>query len=74
MYSQIDDGVGVVRTVWSEIASRARQVNSTFSALVDKLSPDDRFPVYLIYLPYGMLKGDTHHSYFRLGSTACFDQ
>lgn len=39
------------------------RANPGFAALVNKLSPGKDYPLYLLYLPYGMLKGDTQSSY-----------
>lgn len=58
MYSEIDNRKGVVRTNWKNVRDRVHAVNPEFSDLIDELSPDD-LPLYLVYLPYGQLQGDT---------------
>lgn len=63
MFTEIDEGTGVVRTTWEKISDRVRVVDSELADLIDELSPGNNFPLYLIYLPYGMLKGDTNSSY-----------
>ncbi|MFZ2315408.1 MAG: hypothetical protein WAW86_07105 [Gammaproteobacteria bacterium] len=63
MVSYVDDRQGVVKTDWASIRDRVASVEPKFAQLVDELSPGKDFPLYLIYLPYGVLKGDTQHSY-----------
>lgn len=58
-FTEIDTNAGLVKTSWQAISERVRQVEPTFSRLVDELNPDKTFPVYLAYLPYGQFKGDT---------------
>ncbi len=59
MHTQLDEGKGLVKTQWKDIRQRVKQVEPTFAKLVDALDPDHTFPLYLAYLPYGTLKGDT---------------
>lgn len=63
MFSNEDNRLGVVRTTWQEISDKVKIADSEFASLVNKLSPGTDYPVYLLYLPYGMLKGDTESSY-----------
>ncbi|HAT7073470.1 TPA: hypothetical protein JAN90_12015 [Legionella pneumophila] len=63
MFSQEDNNLGVVRTTWQKISEKVNKADAEFAALVNKLSPGSDYPVYLLYLPYGMLKGDTESSY-----------
>lgn len=78
MVREQDECTGVVKTNWAAIRHRVTSVEPTFAKLVDELSPDDRFPLFLVYLPYGALKGDTTSSYlpdgkgsyYRLADTA----
>lgn len=63
MYTQFNANSGIVRTTWQDIEDKVAKIDSKFSAMVNKLSPGDDYPVYLLYLPYGMLKGDTESSY-----------
>ncbi|TAK76030.1 MAG: hypothetical protein EPO11_04760 [Gammaproteobacteria bacterium] len=74
MVTEIDEGRGLVRTYWANIRERVAKVEPTFAKLVDDLSPDKTFPLYLAYYPWGALKGDTQStflptldgSYYRL--------
>lgn len=75
MYSEVDNRKGVVRSNWKNVRSRVNAVNPEFSALIDEISPDN-LPLYLVYLPYGQLQGDTKtpfltdcdHKVYRLNS------
>ena len=68
MFTCEDNGIGVVRTQWQDVAQKVQSADSQFTALVNKLSPGADFPLYLIYLPYGMLKGDTESAYLPLSN------
>ncbi len=59
MVTERDEGKGVVKTYWSELRDRVAAVEPYFAAIVDKLAPDETFPIYLAYYPYGMDIGDT---------------
>lgn len=59
MFTTIDERKGLVKTNWNSIRNRAVKVAPEFVKIVDELSPDDSFPLYLAYYPYGDLKGDT---------------
>lgn len=63
MFTEVDTGIGTVRTSWKKVRARVRKVNNDFFSLVDDLSPDN-IPLYLVYLPYGQKKGDTKSSFF----------
>jgi len=54
---------GVVITYWNKIRNRVAEVEPAFADIVDELSPDKSFPLFLVYLPYGALKGDTKSFY-----------
>lgn len=58
MFSESDERNGLVRTTWKEIRSRVAEVEGEFASLVDVLSPDDSFPLYLAYYPYGAMDAD----------------
>ncbi len=66
MYSYSDDHSGVVKTNWKQARSHFKKVAPEFTRLVDNLSPDDSFRIYLFYFPYGMLKGETSGPYVPL--------
>jgi hypothetical protein len=59
MISAIDEGKGLVKVYWSDIRKRVAHVEPLFAKIVDELSPDATFPLFLAYYPYGALKGDT---------------
>lgn len=59
MLSVIDERNGLVKTDWSNIRNRINKVAPAFAKIVDELSPDKTFSIYLAYYPYGDLKGDT---------------
>lgn len=63
MLTESDERNGVVKVAWRDLRQRVANVEPRFASLVDELSPDDSFPVFLVYLPYGALKGDTTSSY-----------
>lgn len=72
--TEYDEGRGLVKTCWADIRQRVLPVEPRFTQIVDNLNPDKTFPIYLAYLPYGSLKGDTtstflpdnKNSFFRL--------
>ncbi|WP_183145278.1 hypothetical protein [Legionella jordanis] len=66
MYTEIDLRNGVVRVLWEDIHKRVEIACPEFAKLVNKLSPGKDYPLYLLYLPYGMLKGDTQSSYLPM--------
>ena len=59
MVSTVDNKNGLVKTYWQDVRKRILKVAPQFAKLVDVLAPDRKFPIYLAYLPYGALKGDT---------------
>ncbi|VVC75193.1 hypothetical protein AQUSIP_04800 [Aquicella siphonis] len=67
MVTEHDERNGVVKTTWKTVRERVACVEPQFTKIVDQLSPDDTFPLYLVYLPYGALKGDTQSSYMPDG-------
>ncbi len=59
----MDEGKGTVRCYWENIRERVSKVEPNFFNIVDKLHPDKSLPIYLVYLPYGSLKGDNISSF-----------
>lgn len=59
MLTKIDERKGLVKTCWDDVRDRVKKVSPDFAKIVDNLSPDKSFPLYLAYYPYGDLKGDT---------------
>lgn len=66
MYSVNDIKKGVVKTEWKLVRERFLKVDPILTDLIDDLSPDSSYPIYLVYFPYGMLKGDRNNSYLPL--------
>ncbi len=67
MVTEQDERTGVVKTYWSNVRARVAEVEPDFAKIVDALNPDHTFPLFLVYLPYGALKGDTTSSYLPDG-------
>ncbi|MBX3708978.1 MAG: hypothetical protein KIT56_01225 [Gammaproteobacteria bacterium] len=67
MVTEFDERNGVVQVSWSDIRKRVANVEPQFAEMVDQLNPDQSFPLFLVYLPYGALKGDTKSSYLPDG-------
>lgn len=63
MLTESDEKNGVVKVSWNDVRKRVAQVEPKFAELVDELNPDASFPLFLVYLPYGALKGDTESSF-----------
>jgi len=63
MFSETDERDGLVKTNWNKIRSRVSKVEPQFTALVDELEPDNSFPIFLAYFPYGAVEADTQSSY-----------
>jgi hypothetical protein len=63
MVTSRDEGRGLVKVCWADIRSRVAQVEPRFASIVDELSPDKTFPIYLAYRPYGAIVGDTSDLY-----------
>ncbi|HFD2255948.1 TPA: hypothetical protein ACF2PQ_003241, partial [Legionella pneumophila] len=61
MFTTIDNNEGVVQTYWTEVRNKFEKADPYLSKLIDNVSPD-KLPIYLLYFPYGMLKGDTKSS------------
>lgn len=59
MLTYEDNGKGLVRVYWKDIAKRVAKIEPEFAKIVNELSPDKSFPLFLGYYPYGMYIGDT---------------
>src|SRR3990167_7770785 len=60
MVTEVDEGKGLVKTSWEGISRRVAKIDPIFAKIVNELLPDKTFPVYLVYFPYGSLKGDIY--------------
>jgi len=63
MLTEIDEGKGLVKTTWSKVRDRVAKVEPQFAAYVDKLSPDKSYPLFLLYCPFGMIRGTSTDNY-----------
>ena len=59
MFTTVDEKRGLVKTDWASVRARVAKVEPKFAKLVDEISPDKHFPVWLAYYRWGDLKGDT---------------
>jgi hypothetical protein len=57
-------GKGLIKTSWDDIRERVSKVEPQFAKIVDSLSPDQTFAIYLAYYPYGSMDADTISSFF----------
>jgi len=67
MNSQSNTYEGVSKVYWSQVRDRVATVEPIFAQLIDELSPDKAFPLYLAYYPYGAVKGDTEATFLPRG-------
>ena len=65
MYSEVDEGKGLVKCYWKDVREQVAKVEPRFAALVDQIDPGKEFPVYKAYYPYGMTIADTEHAFIR---------
>ncbi len=63
MFTEQDEGKGLVKVYWEDVRERVAQVNLPFAQIVDGLHVDKKYPLYLAYYPYGALKGDTESTF-----------
>jgi hypothetical protein len=59
MLTFTDERKGLVKTNWQTVRKRVEKVAPEFAKIINALAPDNSFPLYLAYYPYGDLKGDT---------------
>jgi hypothetical protein len=64
MSSLFDKRNFIVKTHWSEIRDKVAKVEPKFSEIVDHLDPDQSFPLFLAYYPYGATDADIESSLF----------
>ena len=53
MFKENDDGKGLVRTYWENVRERVAKIDPILAGIIDELNPDETFPLYLAYYPYG---------------------
>lgn len=66
MYSKYDEKKGVCQTNWGDVRKRFEIADPVLTGLIDNVSPSNDTPIYLIYFPYGALKGDANDSFLPL--------
>lgn len=64
MFTELDERKGLVKCFWSDIRHRFAQVEPLFTKIVDQLSPDKYYPLYIAYYHYGDTDADTTSSLF----------
>ena len=57
MFTDIDEGHGLVKTTWDHVRKRASKVDATLTKIIDSLNPKN-LPLYLAYYPYGKTIAD----------------
>jgi len=70
--SSVDEGKGIVKVYWEDIREEVKKVEPDFAMLVDRLSPDEKFPLYKSYYPYGECFGDTRGLYLPCQDSGVF--
>lgn len=58
MYSEVDEGKGLVKCYWKDVREQVAKVEPRFAALIDEIDPGEKFPVFKAYYPYGMTIAD----------------
>lgn len=66
MFTEIDNRCGLVKVYWEDVRDRVKAVDPMFTKMVDDLNPNKKYPLYLAYLPYGALTGDTESTFLPL--------
>ena len=56
---------GLVKVSWRDVREHVSKVEPGFSKIVDAINPDDSFPLYLAYYPYGDMDADTQSTPLR---------
>ncbi len=56
-----DENRGILKVYWEDIRDRVAKVEPDVVPIIDELSPDQSYPLYITYYPYGTLIGDTKH-------------
>lgn len=64
----VDNGNGLVKVTWNDIRDRVAKVEPSFAKIVDEINPDQSYPLFLAYYPYGAIKGDTKSTLFPRGN------
>jgi hypothetical protein len=64
MFTEVDERNGLVKCFWSDIRQRFAKVEPVFTEIVDQLSLDKSYPLYIAYYPYGDTDADTCSSLF----------
>ena len=54
---------GLIKVYWKNIRNRVLKIEPLFTKIVDELDPDESFPLYLAYYPYGSTIADPQYMY-----------
>jgi len=68
--------MGIKKVQWNDVRDAIYSKNPEFTKIVDRVKPDQNFPLYLVSFPYGALIGDDisqfipndDGTYYRLNS------
>lgn len=63
MFKSEDNKKGVVRVYWQDVRARVAKVDATLASIIDELNPDNTFPLYVAYYPYGTVIADPQSFY-----------
>lgn len=55
---------GMKKVYWRDVRDQVSLIEPKFAQIVDKLSPNDTFPLYVAYYPYGAIDADTQSTLF----------
>lgn len=55
----------IKKIFWSDVRNIIKTINPVFFEFVDKLSPDSKFPMYLVDYGYGDLVGDDDAYFYQ---------
>ncbi len=58
MLKNNEDKQGIIKIYWKDVRNRVNKVAPILSSIIDQLNPDDTFPLYLAYYPYGATIAD----------------
>ncbi|QEY53060.1 hypothetical protein [Legionella longbeachae] len=64
MFTEVDERKGLVKCFWSDIRHRFAKIEPVFTNIVDQLSPNQSYPLYIAYYLYGDTDADTRSSLF----------
>jgi len=60
MTTYVDENIEIIKTCWDNVREQISRVEPRFTQIIDELSPDKSFSIYLAYYPYGEIIKNTH--------------